>query len=314
MASRIRGVEAWVGCCPVDGTTVRLHAIGASGRQLHVTSGHVNTVSDVCAADECGEGTTRSTIIASCSLDGSVRLWGVDEAGRGDEECRQALPFRTRERLICVAITPDAQRVVAGGYGHDDNGAPPDDTALDRGEYRVHVWTRRGAAAGSSASAGAGEYTTVALAGHTDYVNAVQMSRDDERVVSGSRDGTVRMWSVPPRAAVAAADVGPPRVVDLRAATPGHCDDKVWALSLAADATTAFVGMDRGSIHVVDCELGRVAASLRADRTAGADVICLALAEFNSISMNCGGGVCGRLFGVIATESFPSGIWSRAAA
>jgi WD40 repeat protein len=135
----------------------------------------------------------------------------------------------------------------------------------------------------------------VALAGHTDWVWAVQMSRDGERVVSGSHDGTVRVWSVPRRAAVAAVDVGPPRVVDLRAATLRYDDDFVIALSLAADAATLFVGMGHGGIHVVDCDSGLVEALLRTDRT-GAGVICLALVEFNSNLTNCGGGVYGRLF------------------
>jgi WD40 repeat protein len=120
---------------------------------------------------------------------------------------------------------------------------------------------------------GHGDYTTVALVGHTSRARAVQVSRGGQRVVSGSRDGTVRVWSVPPRAAVAAADVVSPRVVDLRAATPGRDIDEVLALPLAADSTTAFAGMVRGLIHVVDCDSVRVEASLRTDRTGGAAVL-----------------------------------------
>jgi WD domain, G-beta repeat len=63
---------------------------------------------------------------------------------------------------------------------------------------------------------GHGDYTTVALASHTGRVRAVHVSRGGQCVMSGSRDGTVRVWSVPPRAAVAPADVVSPRVVDLR--------------------------------------------------------------------------------------------------
>jgi hypothetical protein len=106
----------------------------------------------------------------------------------------------------------------------------------------------------------------------------------------------VRVWSLPPRAAVAAADISAPRVVDLRAASPGHEEDKVDALSLATDATTLFAGMASGSVHIVDCDSGRMEAPLRTDRTAGAAVFCLTLVEFNSNATNCGGVVCGRLF------------------
>jgi WD40 repeat protein len=278
-----------------DGT-LRLHDVGASRRQLPAMSGHDKVVSGVCVADKCSVGAARSTTIASCSLDGSVRLWGVEEAGRGDEKCPLVLRCSSRARLWCVAITPDAQRVVAGGYGPRDSGAAPDDAKSDRSEHRVHVWTRRVAATCSSVTADAIDYVTVALAGHTDWVRAVQVSRDGQRVVSGSDDGTVRVWSVPPRAALAAADVGPPLVLELRFAMWGHVDDKVWALSLAADAAAAFVGMSRGSIHVVDCDSLRLFLSLRTDRTAGAAVTCLALVEFTSNSMQPGGSVCGRLF------------------
>jgi hypothetical protein len=58
----------------------------------------------------------------------------------------------------------------------------------------------------------------------------------------------------------AAPDVVSPRVVDLRAATPGRDNDEVIALSLAADSTTAFAGMVCGRIYVVDCDSVRVGA------------------------------------------------------
>jgi WD40 repeat protein len=276
--------------------SLRLHDIGACGRPVHVLSGHDDLVSDVYVVDKCSVGAARSTIIASSSYDGSVRLWGVEDGCRGEEQCLHVLQCSTQERLGCVAITPDAQRIVAGGGRHGDSGAAPDHATADRGEYRVHVWTRLGTMVCSSATADSGEYTTVALAGHTAEIVAVQVSHDGERFVSGSEDGTVCVWSLPPRAGLAAADVGAPRVVDLRAATPSHNGASVFALSLSADSKTAFAGMGGGSIHVVDCDSGRIEAPLRTDRTAGATVTCLALAEFDSNSTKRGGVVGGRLF------------------
>jgi hypothetical protein len=73
------------------------------------------------------------------------------EAGPGDEERYQAFQ-------CCVAISPSAQRGVAGGRGLGDSGA-----AVDRDEYLVHVCIRRGATVCSSATAGTCEYTTLAL-------------------------------------------------------------------------------------------------------------------------------------------------------
>jgi WD40 repeat protein len=184
-------------------------------------SGHVDDVSGIHVADKCGVGAACSTIVASCSIDCSVRLWSMDKVGRGDEECVYILHCGTEEPLDCVAITPDAQRVVAGGIGFGDSVLSSDNVATYRGYYSVHVWTRRGAATCSSATADASEYATIELAGHSDRVRAIQVSRDGGRIVSGSEDLTVRVWSLPPHAAVTAADVGAPRVVDMSAATPG---------------------------------------------------------------------------------------------
>jgi WD40 repeat protein len=159
---------------------------------------------------------------------------------------------------------------------------------------------------------GLGDYASVTLAGHKADVLAVQVSRDGERVVSGSRDGTVRVWRLPPLAAVAATNVGAPCVVDLCVATPGNVEDRVYALALTAGATTALAGMLHGSTHVINCDLGRVMTPLQTERTAGAAVMCLALVEFNSVSNMWSGGVCRRLFaghstGVVSEWCLQSG-------
>jgi WD40 repeat protein len=71
-------------------------------------SGHDGYVVGVCVADECGAEATGSVVIASCSSDGSIRLWGVDEAGSSDEQGLQVLQCSAQELLCCVAVTPDA--------------------------------------------------------------------------------------------------------------------------------------------------------------------------------------------------------------
>jgi WD40 repeat protein len=277
---------------------IRLHGICAGVRLLHVMSGHEHFVTAVGVADEYGTSAAGSAVIATSSMDGSVRLWRVDAAGSGNYECAHVLQGSAREMLHCVAITPDARRVVAGGIGNDDSNDSVSDPLPDRGEYRVHVWTRHGTTPGPDATVDAVEYMTLALDGHTGGVSGVQVSRDGERLVSGSSDGTVRVWHLPPSAAPAAADlgVGSSPVVDLRAAIPEYDDDKVNALSLTEESRIAFAGMLRGSIHVIDCNSGSVEASLRTERTGGSNVSCLTLIELNSNSTNSGGGVHGRLF------------------
>jgi hypothetical protein len=111
----------------------------------------------------------------------------------GDEECLNIPQCGTRERLRCLAIIPGALLFVAGGIGQGDGGAASDDAATDNGKYCVHC--------------GAGRPRSPRLDCET-------VTRRQTRL-NGSEDSTVRVWSLPPRASVAAADVGALRVVDL---------------------------------------------------------------------------------------------------
>jgi predicted nucleic acid-binding protein len=86
------------------------------------------------------------------------------------------------------------RRVIAGRFGQGKSGAAGDDAAVDYGEYRTYLWIRRGAVACSSATAGAGEFMSVALAGQTALGSAVEVLRDEERVVPVLADGTVLVW------------------------------------------------------------------------------------------------------------------------
>jgi WD40 repeat protein len=45
----------------------------------------------------------------------------------------------------------------------------------------------------------AGRQERATFAGHTAAIHAVAFSPDGETVASGSRDGTVKVWDVPPR-------------------------------------------------------------------------------------------------------------------
>jgi hypothetical protein len=145
----------------------------------------------------------------------------------------------------------------------------------------------------ASATADAGEFTTVALAS--------QRPASASCKCCATASASCPCW----RTARCACGAGYSRRARggrrrrvarrrLRVVTAGNDTDFVIVLSLVANPTTAFAKMARGSIHDVDCDSGRVTTPLRTERTAGAAFICLAPVEFNSNSTR-GGGVCGLL-------------------
>jgi WD40 repeat protein/serine/threonine protein kinase len=100
--------------------------------------------------------------------DGRVVVWPIDAAGK----ILSDKPIHTLELgapLRAVAISPDGNDVAA---------------AMEAGDIRV--WSLTAIA----------KEPRVVLKGHSDAVNTLKFSADGKRLVSGSDDRTVRLWSV----------------------------------------------------------------------------------------------------------------------
>ena len=96
---------------------------------------------------------------------GHIVIWSLDETGKLIEEPLRKLEFGSRQRV--VTMSPDGNSVAAAG----ENG-------------KILVWTL------------AGDQPPVELKGHDSAVNTLKFSDDGRRLVSGSDDRTVKLWSI----------------------------------------------------------------------------------------------------------------------
>ncbi|CAE6522117.1 unnamed protein product [Rhizoctonia solani] len=147
-----------------------------------------------------------SARLFSCSRDGTIRLWNVEDRHVPDTQ-HPTVP----RVFLCVRYSPDGSRVVSGSY----DGAvcvwdvQTDDIVL--GPLQGHtkpVWgvdySPDGAYIASASSERAlriwsaqdGKDIHGPIQGHTRDVNCVRFSADSSLLVSGSYDKTVWIWDV----------------------------------------------------------------------------------------------------------------------
>jgi WD40 repeat protein len=146
----------WLATRGADGTTVVL--LDAKTHQVAARlSGHEAMIHSAAFSPD-------SRRLATCSKDGTIRLWEI-----GSGAC-QVLRGHTDE-VFAVAFHPGGTRLASAGR----DGA-------------VWLW-----------DLAKGE-PVVRLQGHTSYIWSLAFSPDGKTLVSGSGDGTVRLWDTAPLA------------------------------------------------------------------------------------------------------------------
>jgi WD40 repeat protein len=142
--------------------------------------------------------------VVSGSIDGTARVWNVKNG-------ETILVIKTRhESVFTVIYSPDQTKIATGGYRYNEHAAKIWDAKT--GELITTLkhdlvvcslaWTSDGkklisASLGPIMIFDAVTWQQIAtLEGHTNYVNAISLSRNNRLLASASWDKTVRLWNL----------------------------------------------------------------------------------------------------------------------
>jgi WD40 repeat protein len=183
-----------------------------SGRELRPPAGHGNKVTSVA-----GSGNGRRAV--SASRNDTFMLWDP-ETGRHLRGLFQK--SSNSQRSNSVAVSFDGRRAVSA-WSHR--------SFLGRSRYGLMVWSlKRGRKLRT-------------LAGHSDAVLAVALSRDGRRALSASEDLTLKLWDLK-------------KGRELRTLT-GHAHPVV-SVAMSGDGRRALSASVDGNLKVWDLEAGKV--------------------------------------------------------
>ena len=149
-----------------DDGTVRLWDL-ETGREIRRFEGHTDTVTSVALAPD-------GRWAVSGSSDHTVRVWDL-QTGR---DCRRLAGHTSW--INSVAVSGDGRRLLTGSGGEVINGH-----FQDGADLTLRLW---------DVDSG---IELCRLTGHRAPVTTVSLSADGRLALSGSLDGTIRLWKLP---------------------------------------------------------------------------------------------------------------------
>ena len=162
--------------------TIRLWTKSSPGEYALATvlSGHEYQITGVAVLEDA-EGASKERVLASTSLDGSVRLWkvgeGVATASKSDAELRE----HDGPVLCCCSFGGDAgERWLVTGSG----------------DCTIRLWKLLSTDAEGVSGKGVTAAQAAVFRGHTDTVRSVAYIPSLSMLVSGSHDTFVKVWTL----------------------------------------------------------------------------------------------------------------------
>ncbi len=138
----------------------RLEQYNATGEALAPNDVLASMVNHIAAM-----GLAQSQFVQFPNWDAESRI-SYSVVSKSLEQIPEQQVWRHEDGVSSVAITPDGQTIVSGGY-----------------DGTVRLWNRDGTPLNQS------------LTGHEDIVGSVAIAADGQTIVSGGYDGTVRLWN-----------------------------------------------------------------------------------------------------------------------
>ncbi|MFC1878751.1 AAA family ATPase [Chloroflexota bacterium] len=211
-----------------SGDTLKIWDL-ASGRIVNKLKGHTHMISAVAVTPD-------GHYIVSGSWDKTLKVWDV---ASGHEV--HTLKGHT-DRITAVVVTPDGQHIISGSRDHN-----------------LKVWNISAALnAGIVRENGLCSEDVCTLKGHTDWITNVTVTPDGQHTISGSLDGTLKVWEV-----TTGREVRTLKVCDMRLLNEKGIGRLFTSLPVTTDGRYIISGSSDDILKVWEFNTGREVNTLK---------------------------------------------------
>lgn len=219
------------------GGTVRLWSV-ETGKVIAKWKGHTGGLKSVWWS-------ASGDRVIGGSWDGTVRVWDVENG-------KTVLgPIEAGHEYVSVAYSPDSTKFATAGY--NESGVKIWDAKsgelLTTIKHDNSVWSLAWTSNGKKLISGSYRIIRIintatwqqiaVLQGHTEFVNSISLSQNDNLLVSASNDHTARLWNLD---------------TNLPIGNPLQHEERVRCATLSADGTVLVTGCDDNNAYAWDIQ------------------------------------------------------------